>query len=202
MYLIAMGGTMRKLICCIGLAYGAVEAETSIFVNGLAPIGGRFSLGLAQAIHPKVEATLTGRYFEQEVGLLTGLFHPTNVERMFEASGAAGLTCHPFASFRPLYGTAEVEVGYHSVRLAGESDSGFAEGHFLSPAVKAGYRLELGRRFSISPELGASYKWTTANFSKLRENAIDFPFEATRRGLERANRGLHPLAALNLAVRF
>ena len=194
----------KKLILGLGVFVCAVTAQTNLFFNGLFPIGGRFILGAEHALTQKLEAVISARYFEQELGLVTGYIYPYNLDRMYDVSGTAGFNLYPFETFRAFYGTAEIEGGYHSTRMAGGVDSTFTEGYYIAPAVKAGYRFNLRRRFSIAPELGAFYKWNTADFTRLRqqEGDGDFPFEATREGIRRENTGLHPLAALKVAIRF
>lgn len=188
----------------------AARADTNLFFNAFGPLGGRLIVGVEQTLTPRLEAVGTARYSEEELGLVTGLVAPLNVDRMFDLSGSLGLNYHPFQAFAGLYAGAEVEAGYHSTAMKRDDlpgpDSALVEGYFLAPAAKAGYRVNLGSRFSISPELGVSYKWNTADFDRLSESEAtrqdDMPFDLSRKELSRANSGWHGLAALNLAFRF
>ncbi len=168
-------------------------------------------LGVEHALSPSLGAVVSARYVNQGQGYLTGLFYPVNIDQMYNISASVGLNVYPFREFRGFYGNAEVDAGYHSTKTNEEhtflwaQDSVKADGIFVSPAVKLGYKWAFRNRFSISPELGVSYTINTTDYSKISQlPSVDDEeaFTFSRRQMRIHNNGIHPFLTLQVGYRF
>ena len=183
-----------------------VCAQDDLSFNSLGLVSGGYSVAYERNVGNGLAASLSATYKDGHWGFLSAALYPDNLEGMSDIGGGLGLTWYSSRDAIGWFGSLEVAAGHHAVRLkkeSGNSDSLYTSGFYVTPGLNAGYKWVIARRFVLAPTLGLAYRFSTADYAKLRAGPEEgFPFQVTRGELESGDSGLEPLVGLNLGYRF
>lgn len=201
---------MKTRIIALGIFLLAATASASheVFYNALGILGGKHALGYEYRPTPLLGAYAKARYEDWKLGAVTSLLYPTNIERMYSASGVVGTNIYPLRN--GFYISPEAEGGYHAVALRKSSipepDSSEASGPFYAASLRGGYEYRSRWNLSFSPEVGLRYVKNFTDYQKLSEmpsmTRDPMPFELNKKGLEEENNGVEIVVSLLLGYSF